>query len=277
MTRITVNGVGLNVESAGSGPPLVLLHGFTGSGETWKSHAEAYADRFTVITIDILGHGGSDSPDAHQRYAMEYIAEDLIAIFNHLKLERVHLLGYSMGGRVALHMGIRHSGRIASLILESASPGIILPELREARIRDDEVLAERIEREGIEAFVDHWENLPMFASQLKLPETVRAGLRAQRLRNNPTGLANSLRGMGTGVQFPLWWHLENLACPTLLIAGALDNKFTVTAKAMFKKMPNGRLPIRLVIVPEAGHTVHLEQPETFNRLVLEFLDQHARN
>src|SRR5262245_56197632 len=135
MSNITVNGVSLNVECAGSGPPLVLLHGFTGSGATWRPHVEAYADHFTVITVDILGHGESESPASPDRYAMEYTAEDLIAIFDHLQLDRVHLMGYSMGGRVALHMAIRHPARIASVILESASPGIILPELREARIR----------------------------------------------------------------------------------------------------------------------------------------------
>ena len=276
MTRLFVNGVSLNVELAGSGPPLVLLHGFTGSVATWDSLLPAYTDRFTVISVDILGHGESESPAEAQRYGMDYAGADLIAIFDHLKLDRVHLLGYSMGGRLALHVAIRHAERIASVILESASPGIILPELREARIYDDEALAQRIEREGIAAFVDHWEKLPLFATQSSLPESVRAGLRSQRLRNNPTGLANSLRGLGTGAQFPLWWHLDNLACPTLLIAGALDNKFTVTAKAMFKKMPTEVVPVHLAIVPEAGHAVHLEQPEFFNRLVLEFLDEHGK-
>lgn len=248
--------------------PLVLLHGFTGSSENWRSHIATFGQRYKLVMIDLLGHGGSDSPEQPLRYRMEYCLDDLAEVFDQLQLKRANLLGYSMGGRMALSFAIAHPERVNQLILESASPGLADPVEREARAANDEVLAIRIEREGLEAFVNYWERSPLFASQAHLAEPARAGLRAQRLRNNPKGLANSLRGLGTGAQPSLWGRLTELRIPMLLIAGALDQKFAATARAMADSIPTATI----VIVPEAGHTVHLEQPAEFGRVVLEFLD-----
>jgi 2-succinyl-6-hydroxy-2,4-cyclohexadiene-1-carboxylate synthase len=270
MARITANGVHLNVEMSGQGPPVVLLHGFTGSAESWRAHSAVLGQTFTTLAVELLGHGASDSPADPARFGMDQCAADLIAIFDHLGLARVNLLGYSMGGRVALHVAVAHPGLVATLILESASPGLAGLDERRARVASDEALANSIEQQGLEAFVDSWSRLPLFASQAALPEAVRADLRAQRLRNNPRGLANSLRGLGTGVTPPLWDRLQDVRCPTLVIAGALDTKYVAIAQAMAA----GLAASRLAIVPEAGHAAHLEQPEAFDRLVLEFLVEH---
>jgi 2-succinyl-6-hydroxy-2,4-cyclohexadiene-1-carboxylate synthase len=267
MMKVVVNGVQLNVETAGSGPPLVLLHGFTGSSANWQSHVAVFTQRFQTVAIDLPGHGESDSPADPARYRMEHCVEDLISVFNQLNLGRVNLLGYSMGGRVALHVAAAHPERIRALALESASPGLADPAESAARVVSDEALADFIEREGLEAFVDKWERLPLFASQSRLPESVRAELRAQRLRNSPRGLANSLRGLGTGAQSPLWDRLPDLRASTLLIAGELDQKFTAIARRLAELLPVARLEV----VPEAGHTVHLERPAAFDQLVLDFL------
>jgi 2-succinyl-6-hydroxy-2,4-cyclohexadiene-1-carboxylate synthase len=268
MTRILVNGAHLNVELSGAGPPLVLLHGFTGSITNWKPHIPIFDKRFQVIVVDLLGHGGSDSPADSMRYRMERCVEDLISVFDQFGLGRVNLLGYSLGGRVALHVAAAHPDRVHALVLESASPGLANPAERQARVASDEALADSIERDGLEAFVNRWEQSPLFASQTRLPASVRAELRAQRLHNNPHGLANSLRGLGTGAQPPLWDRLREIRVPTLLIAGMLDPKFTAIARAM-----TGALPFaRLALAPDAGHTVHLEQPEVFDKLVMEFLE-----
>jgi 2-succinyl-6-hydroxy-2,4-cyclohexadiene-1-carboxylate synthase len=268
MMKVVVNDVHLNVETAGSEAPLALLHGFTGCAANLKSHIAVFEKRFRTVAIDLLGHGESDAPADPVRYRMERCVEDLISVFDQLGFERANLLGYSMGGRVALHVASAHPERIRALVLESASPGLADPAERAARVASDEALAESIERDGLEAFVARWEQLPLFASQSRLPESVRAEQRAQRLRNNPRGLANSLRGLGTGAQTPLWDRLRDVRTPTLLIAGSLDHKFTAIAHSMADALPNARL----ALVPDAGHTVHLEQPEMFDKLVLEFLE-----
>jgi 2-succinyl-6-hydroxy-2,4-cyclohexadiene-1-carboxylate synthase len=270
MARIATNGVELSVEIGGEGPPLVLLHGFTGSAATWQAHSAVFGKKFKTLAIDLLGHGNSDSPAEPARYRMESCVEDLTMLFDRLGLQRLNLLGYSMGGRVALHLTAANSDRIGALLLESASPGITGQAERQARVAGDEALANSIEQQGLEAFVEHWSSLPIFASQAALPEAVRAPLRAQRLSNNPRGLANSLRGLGAGVPPPLRDRLKDVRAPTLLIAGGLDSKYVGLARAMAAALPAGRLGI----IPGAGHAAHLEQPEAFDRLVLEFLTEH---
>jgi 2-succinyl-6-hydroxy-2,4-cyclohexadiene-1-carboxylate synthase len=176
------------------------------------------------------------------------------------------VLGYSLGGRVALHYAVAAPERVAALILIGASPGIPDEAERRARREADEALARDIERDGVAAFVDRWERLPLFASQATLPAEVRASLRAQRLRNSPTGLANSLRGMGAGSQPSLWDRLPGLHVPTLLIAGELDAKYCDLARKMAAAMPAARL----ALIPRAGHAAHLEQPAALATAVHDF-------
>lgn len=273
--RLAVNGVQLRLEVSGAagGEPLVLLHGFTGCAANWRALSAAWAGRYQSVAFDLLGHGRSDAPADPARYAMAATVADLAAVLDQLGLRRVVVLGYSLGGRVALHFAAAYPEWVRALILESASPGLATAAERQARIATDEALAARLERDGLQAFVDYWERLPLFASQTRLSAEARAALRAQRLQNNPAGLANSLRGLGTGAQPALWDHLPAIATPTLLVAGALDEKFTLIAQQMAARLPNARLDI----VPDAGHTVHLEQPEAFIASVAGFLeDQRPR-
>jgi 2-succinyl-6-hydroxy-2,4-cyclohexadiene-1-carboxylate synthase len=262
-----VNGITLNVEQSGSGRPLLLLHGFTGSAATWVPLIGALSPHIRAIAPDLIGHGQSDSPPDAARYSIERCVADLLALLDTLEVQRADVLGYSMGGRVALQLAAAAPERVGALVLESSSPGLAIASERQARVAADEALADMIERDGLAAFVDHWEHLPLFASQAALPEDTRARLRDQRLRNNPLGLANSLRRMGTGRQLALWDRLAGLGVPTLLIAGALDAKYCTLAGQMLALLPCARM----VIVPEAGHAVHLEQPQAFAKNVLEFL------
>jgi 2-succinyl-6-hydroxy-2,4-cyclohexadiene-1-carboxylate synthase len=212
-----------------------------------------------IVAFDMLGHGQSDAPVDAERYSIEHCQEDIIAALHTLGIERGEaiLLGYSMGGRIALHAAF--SGYFRALILESASPGLATLAEREQRRASDEALAARIEQEGIEAFSDYWEKIPLFASQRQLATEQRAALRAQRLNNRAHGLANSLRGVGTGAQPELYSRLPTLNLPVLLLAGERDSKFCTIAQQMALQLPQARLQI----IPEAGHTIHLEQPEAF--------------
>jgi 2-succinyl-6-hydroxy-2,4-cyclohexadiene-1-carboxylate synthase len=272
MARLPVGGVQINVETAGAGDPLVLLHGFTGSAATWEPHMSELARGFFTVAIDHLGHGQSDAPADPERYAIGFAAEDILSVLDQLHIDRAHVLGYSMGGRVALALAIIAPERLSALILESASPGLPAAEARRERGARDAALAASIERDGVEAFADRWERLPLFASQTQLPDDVRSRLRAQRLRNTPAGLANSLRGLGQGVQAPMHEYLPEVRIPTLVLAGALDPDYCERGREMNRLIPGARLEI----VPDAGHAIHLEQPEAFRRLVLEFLDRRSR-
>ena len=267
MPRFDVDGLGLHAEVAGSGPPLVLLHGFTGSAGTWGDLTATLAADYTVIAPDLIGHGRSDAPEDVERYWMPRAVADLVALVRQLGHERAAWLGYSLGGRTALQLVTHHPEAVGALILEGAAPGIADDEERAARVRSDEAMAERIERDGVEAFVDTWERVPLFASQLALPAETRASIRATRASNTATGLANSLRGMGAGAQDPLQDRVAAIEVPTLLIAGELDTKYVGIARDMARTMPDATMHA----IEGAGHAAHLERPAAFQRPLLEFL------
>ena len=268
---VQVNGIRLGIEQRGeahkNAPTLVMLHGFTGSAAGWRPHLDTLANYgLRIIALDLLGHGQSDAPPDPQRYTIEHCQQDILAAIQNLGIskDQAILLGYSMGGRIALYTAF--SGFFRALILESASPGLADPAEREQRRLSDEALATSIERDGVPAFIDHWENLPLFASQKTLPFKDREALHRQRLQNTAVGLAQSLRGIGAGVQPSLYARLPTLHIPVLLIAGELDTKFTTIARHMHHALPQSQLHI----VPAAGHTVHLERPQDFATLIKEF-------
>lgn len=270
-TFVRVNGIRFGVEQRSERSnwerTLVLLHGFTGSAASWGQHLDTLASYgLRIVAIDLHGHGLTDALNDPARYSIVHHQNDILEVLHVLGIHegQAMLLGYSMGGRIALYTAF--SGFFRALILESASPGIENAAERKERRRSDEALATSIESEGVPAFVEHWERLPLFASQNMLPIEIKETLHKQRLHNNPTGLAQSLRGVGTGVQPSLYAQLPTLQIPVLLIAGELDTKFTKIAQHMAQLLPQAQLHI----VPAAGHAVHLEQPQLFDSLVEDF-------
>jgi 2-succinyl-6-hydroxy-2,4-cyclohexadiene-1-carboxylate synthase len=267
VTRILAGGVSYDVRTDGSGPPLLLIHGFTGRGSDWTPLLPELRRVATTVTVDLLGHGNSDSPTDPARHAIERQAADVAAILRRLHLTPATVMGYSMGARVALRLAITAPSLVARLILESPSAGIADPAERAARRASDEELARLAERDGIEAFMARWESLPIFDSERSLPPDVRARHHAERLRCRPDGLAASLRGAGQGSMEPLHSRLDSVTAPTLAIAGELDGVGAPRARAIAAAIRNAAL----ALVPGAGHAPHREQPEQVTRLVLEFL------
>ncbi|MFC7364433.1 MULTISPECIES: 2-succinyl-6-hydroxy-2,4-cyclohexadiene-1-carboxylate synthase [Bhargavaea] len=263
-----VRGIRISYREAGDphGEPLVLLHGFTGSSLSWTAFADEFGS-YRLIMPDMTGHGNTDAPLGSDRYTMDEQVADLDALFTQLGLERFSLLGYSMGGRIAIGFAAAHPEKISRLILESTSPGLRTEDERKSRRESDGKLAAFIEREGIRAFTGRWENIPLFASQKRLPEDVRDRVRSGRLSNDPTGLAGSLRGIGTGNQPSYWDCLEQFGMPVTLITGALDEKYVKIAGDMARRLPDAHH----VTVPDAGHTVHVENPARFATIVKEAL------
>jgi 2-succinyl-6-hydroxy-2,4-cyclohexadiene-1-carboxylate synthase len=258
-----LNDLDFHVEIDGSGPPLLLLHGFTGSVRAWDDLRPALSASATLISIDLIGHGRSAAPADPRRYSLDACTRDLAALLDVLELDTVEVLGYSMGGRVALHFALAMPERIGTLMLESASPGLEDDAERSARVASDAALADRILRQGIEAFVGEWERVPLLAAAPHVASEVLARQHELRLQNRPLGLANSLLGMGAGQQTPLWKRLPELSRPVLLIVGALDSRYRQIAERMLPLLP----ACEVAVVPEAGHTVHLDQPPAFLSLI----------
>ncbi|MGC8228867.1 2-succinyl-6-hydroxy-2,4-cyclohexadiene-1-carboxylate synthase [Pseudobacillus badius] len=258
-----------HVEINGEGAPLLLLHGFTGSSETWKETMKHLKESYQCMAVDIIGHGKSSCPADRREYNIELVAEDMKTIMAELGHSRFHVLGYSMGGRLALTIAVLFPALVQSLLLESASPGLKTAEERRARQQSDEELAERIEQEGIEAFVQYWQDIPLFATQKKLPPQKQEAIRLERLRNSPAGLSGSLRGMGTGVQ-PSWWEtLPKLSMPVLIMTGTEDQKFARIASEMAQLLPKSVWKE----INGAGHAIHVEDSAKFGTIIKEFLSR----
>ncbi len=265
---LELRGVHYHLRTAGRGSPLLLLHGFAGSGDTWSHLAHQFiTGGFQLLAPDLLGHGASDAPTDAARYAASEQVADLLTLLDTLAVERTVLLGYSMGGRLALHLALTAPERVSCLIVESATPGITDPVERATRQQADEELARAIEEHGLHWFANYWDSLPLFASRHRLPESMQSRLRTQWLTQRPQGLAASLRGFGTGTMPPVWGQLQNLRCPVLVIVGALDERYVTLGRAMVTELSQGTL----VIVPDAGHTVHLERPQHFVAAIEAFL------
>jgi 2-succinyl-6-hydroxy-2,4-cyclohexadiene-1-carboxylate synthase len=223
---------------------VTLLHGFTLNGASWDELVAKMPPGWKWLTPDL------------RRATMDDCATDLVELWDHLGVERSHVVGYSMGGRLALHVAVRLPERTRSLLTIGAHAGLD-PEARVARREADEALAQRIERDGVEAFVRYWEALPMFAGIPRRGPEFTAWLHALRLANSAHGLAASLRGMGAGAMEPLWDQLRTLARPSTFVAGEQDAAFVAHAEHLHKSVAGSRMQI----VPDSGHSVQFEQPD----------------
>lgn len=253
-------------------PPILLLHGFTGSIDTMRNLGQTLADKRRTVSMDLPGHGKTGAPQDVRYFGFEHTIDAVVHTLTQLHFDRVHIVGYSMGGRIGLGLAIRHPSVVASLALIGASAGLSNPVERAARRRADDQLAADLLENGMEWFVDHWMSSPLFASQRRLGPDTLSKARSQRLSNNPEGLAGSLRGAGSGAQ-PSYWHkLAEVTSPTLLLVGDEDPKFRSVALRMGAALPYSKM----VVVPTAGHAAHLENPDRLSFIIREFLDEVER-
>jgi 2-succinyl-6-hydroxy-2,4-cyclohexadiene-1-carboxylate synthase len=268
MSAIVVDGLRWEVRGRGTGRPVLLLHGFTGRGSSWGAHATSLPRSFRVVVVDLPGHGRSGFAEP-SRMSVERSADDLATILLGLDATPAHVVGYSLGARIALQLAVAHPDVVDRLVLESPSAGIEADADREARRVADETLAARIEREGVADFVTAWERNPVFQTHAALHPAVVARQRAIRQANDPHGLAASLRGAGQGAMEPLFDRLRAVTAPTLVITGALDDR----GRSRAERVAAGIAGARLAVIEGSGHTPHLEHPVRFRRLVLDFLQE----
>ena len=253
--------------------PVLLLHGFLGCKDDWHAVATTLQSGRRVAAFDLPGHGPGDDAREDSDCSMDAACHRIEAVLEALQAPRGHIIGYSLGARTALYFAATRPSCIASLILESGSAGLEEESERAARRSEDEGRAAALTRDSLEAFVKAWEELPLFATQKTLDSKILADQRARRLRGDAESLARSLRHSGTGSQHYLGPHFEKIIAPVLLIAGALDEKYSAIARSLQAALPNARC----AIVEGAGHNVHLEKPEDFTAIVDAFLGaQDAR-
>lgn len=245
----------LPAERRGQGPRLVLAHGFTQNAGAWGPFADRLAQTHEVVAVDLPGHGRATATTADLAVAAEALGTTG---------GPASYLGYSLGGRVALHLALRRPELVERLVVIGAHPGIEDEAARAERRRADEALAARLEAEAdLDAFLADWLAGPLFA---RLP--VEAAALEARRRNQPAGLADSLRRCGTGTQPPLWERLPGLAMPVLAVAGAEDERFAPLMGRLAEAVgPNASV----ALVAGAGHACHLEQPHATAVVVEAFL------
>jgi 2-succinyl-6-hydroxy-2,4-cyclohexadiene-1-carboxylate synthase len=247
----------LHAERRGAGPPLVLVHGFTQTGRCWGPEADALAVDHEVVLVDAPGHGGSADVIAGLRTGGRLIAD---------QGGEATYLGYSMGARFCLHIALTNPELVRGLVLLGGTAGIEDPVEREQRRQQDLGTADRLQRDGLERFLDDWLAQPLFAG---LPPD--RAFRSERLQNTVDGLRSSLEQAGTGSQDPAWHKLHRLAMPVLVLAGSEDGKFAALAERMAREIGGNA---ELALVEGAGHAAHLEQPDRFLAIVQPWLAAH---
>jgi 2-succinyl-6-hydroxy-2,4-cyclohexadiene-1-carboxylate synthase len=227
---------------------VVLLHGFSGTRRTWDGVIAALeGERYRPLALDLPGHG--DAADAERPITFARCIADVLA----RSPQRFVLCGYSLGGRVALHVALAAPERVSRLVLVSCSAGISGDAERAERRRADRALADELERLPFADFIERWRAQPLFACE---PPEVGALARADQRRNRPNSLAAVLRGIGTGEMQPLWDRLGELSMPVTVIVGERDQKFRGLGRRMVELLPDAEL-----VVLAGGHGLPLENPQ----------------
>jgi len=248
---------------------LVALHGFVGSGADFDALQDGYGASsgppLDWTTPDLPGHGGNLPPYA-AAYTVPAMAGSVAAHLRSLTDPAV-LLGYSMGGRVALRVALDWPGLLAGLVLIGAHPGIDDELQRAARAAEDTARAARIREIGAPAFCEEWSRVPLIATQRRAPEPFRSAMAARRATNDTLGLALAAEVGGTGSMEPMGPRLGDLAIPTLLMVGAHDSKYRALLPDMLAALPRSEP----ATIADAGHAAHLERPAAAAQRLARFL------
>jgi len=262
--RLNIDGIQYNIEIRGKGKPLLCIHGFSESADTWKALDIA---GHRLYMVDLIGHGKSMRPTEKKYYKIRCILDHLHKIIHQLGLETYKILGYSMGGRIALAYAIKYPEEIEALIIESGSYNEEGVWNRLARRRGDRKLAKKIVVNGMKWFDEYWSNLPIFITQEKLPESLKAEISRRRQGNTDYALANTLLSTGQGTLPCLKRYLNKLDIPILYICGEYDLRYRQIG-TMFTAHNN---TIACRVINKAGHNTHLEKPTIFCNEVNNFI------
>ncbi|MDZ8054728.1 MAG: 2-succinyl-6-hydroxy-2,4-cyclohexadiene-1-carboxylate synthase [Aulosira sp. ZfuVER01] len=251
-------------------PLILFLHGFMGNIDEFDEAIKLLYDEFSYLTIDLPGHGKTQVLGSDEYYTMPNTAQALINLLDELQINQCFLVGYSMGGRLALYLTLHFPERFYKVLLESASPGLVTEAERLERIKSDSQIARKltrsIEKIDFSAFLSNWYNQPIFGDIKNHPKY--NFMLESRLQNHPLELDKSLRFMGTGCQTSLWEKLKENKIPLLLLAGEYDEKFI----DINQKMADICKVAQLKIIKNAGHNIHFENTQEFVQNLRIFLE-----
>ncbi|MCC5642088.1 2-succinyl-6-hydroxy-2,4-cyclohexadiene-1-carboxylate synthase [Nostoc sp. CHAB 5824] len=248
---------------------IVFLHGFMGNINEFDEAIKLLSEYFSYLIIDLPGHGKTKVLGGDEYYKIEPTAQTIINLLDELKIDKCHLVGYSMGGRLALYLTLNFPERFIKVVLESASPGLAIETERLERVRRDAQIARKLSRSIIQTdfaiFLSNWYNQPIFGYIKNHSDYDR--MIENRLQNNPHELEKSLRFMGTGCQPSLWEKLQENKIPMLLLAGQYDEKFIFINTEMAKLCKFAQIKI----ISNAGHNIHFENTLAFVENIKDFL------
>lgn len=246
--------------------PIVFLHGFMGAGADWREICELLAEDYYCVCPDLPGHGANTVRNFETQLSLSELAIELHGLCAGLGMKAPIVVGYSLGGRVALHAALLQPSRMKALVLESASPGLEGALEREARLAADDARSAALLADGLPAFTKIWYAAPLFQSLQRYP-LVLAKLQAARAANDVRWLAKVVRELSPGRAASAWAGLASIQTHTLLVAGALDVQYSAYVQRMASLMPTATS----LIVPDAGHNVHLEEPVAFAQALRQFM------
>ncbi|MDO8478579.1 MAG: alpha/beta fold hydrolase [Candidatus Rokubacteria bacterium] len=268
MPTAKVNGVSLFYEEVGEGTPLVFVHEFAGEARSWHLQVRFFARRYRTIAYNARGYPPSDVPEDPKAYSQDQAADDIRGLLDALGIRKAHICGLSMGGYATLHFGLRYPERALSLVVAGAGYGSV-PGEREKFRRDVEETARRFERDGMKAVAEFYTKGP---TRVQFRDKDPAGWQEfydMFCAQSAKGHALTMRGvqMSRPSVYELEAGMERMTVPTLIVTGDEDEPCLEPAIFMKRKISSSGL----VVMPKAGHTVNLEDPDAFNRAVLDFL------
>lgn len=261
------------LDAPGDELAMLCLHGFTGDGldfEVLLTQSGSHVPHAQIWSVDLLGHGRSWSPEDASFYETEEAIRQLDAVVEEVMshgAKRLVMMGYSMGGRLALQWALRRQEKLVGLVLVSASPGIVSMSERVARRAKDAGLCEMITSQGVPEFLEFWQQIPLLRSQAQISPKYREAMHVRRQTRQPQGLVGSLTGFGAGQMPAVWDELDTLMLPTMYVSGALDEKYDAIGRRVALRMPT----CDVHVIPGAGHSPHLEDPGKVWPLIIDYL------
>jgi pimeloyl-ACP methyl ester carboxylesterase len=268
MPRASVNGVHLYYEVTGSGYPLLFAHEFAGDYRSWEPQVRHFARRYQVITYNARGYPPSDVPEDVNAYSQEQAARDIVGLLQHLHMPQAHLVGLSMGGYAVLHVGLSHPSVARSLVVAGCGYGSVSSE-RERFQQDSGKIAARLQREGMPAVAEVYARGP---TRVQFEDKDPRGWREfaeQLAKHSAVGAALTLLGVQgrRPSVYALEAQMRQLRVPTLIVTGDEDEPCLEPGLLMKRAIPSAGL----VVMPKSGHTINIEEPDSFNRIVSDFL------